>query len=229
LRGKKGGRPVVRFVNREDAGEALAAWLQESQRSFAAVVAIPRGGVAVAGAIARRCQLPLYVAPVRKLGHPEEPEFALGAMALDGILAWHREWERWASPRLTAALELEARRAREQLEEWLKEPSHQRWLPPASGWEGLEAVVVDDGLATGLTMLAALRWVRWRTGARRLLGLVPVAAKEALNWLREQGEEVEGLRPLGAWGAVGEAYQDFHPVSDDEVDDVLRRHQALDQ
>lgn len=216
----------MRFVNREDAGEALATWLMQSQRTLGAVVAIPRGGVVVSGAVARRCQLPLYVAPVRKLGHPEEPEFALGALAPDGVVVWHRDWQRWASPRLTAALELEAGRARQRLEEWLQEPGNQRWLPPASGWASIEAVVVDDGLATGLTMLAALRWVRSRTGARRLLGLVPVAAKEALNWLREQGEEVVGLRELGAHGAVGEAYQDFHSLSDEEVGEVLRRHQA---
>ncbi|MCL6564289.1 MAG: phosphoribosyltransferase [Firmicutes bacterium] len=219
----------MRFVNREDAGDALATWLIASQRSFQAVVAIPRGGVVVAGAVARRCQLPLYLAPVRKLGHPEEPEFALGALAPEGILVWHRDRQRWASPRLTAALAQEVERARESLEAWLAEPSHQPWLPPAAAWEGVAAVVVDDGLATGLTLLAALRWLRCRTGARRLLGLVPVASEEALTWLREQGEEVVSLRHLGAFGAVGEAYQDFHPVSDAEVDDVLRRHQALDR
>jgi predicted phosphoribosyltransferase len=182
------------------------------------VLALPRGGVPVGAEIARRLGAPLDVSLVRKLGAPDQPELAVGAVA-DG-----------ASPEIVLNTELaaamgvsadfiaaEVARELAVMERRRREYAHVR---PAAAPNGRSVIVVDDGVATGMTMQAALRAVR-RQGPARLIAAAPVASRDAVAMLRKECDEVVCLSAPRRFGSVGSFYRSFAQVSDEEVAALL--------
>lgn len=204
----------MRFGDRAEAGRLLAARLAARRPDNPAVFALPRGGVPVASEIARALRAPLGLVLVRKIGAPDEPELALGAV-VDGA-----EPELVLNDHVVAATGadaafIEAARRRE-----LAEIERRRDLylagRPQPDPRGRTAIVVDDGLATGATARVALRALR-RRGAARLILAIPVAPPESLDALRGEADEILCLVEARPFHGVGQAYGDFHQLSDAEV------------
>jgi putative phosphoribosyl transferase len=206
----------VRFHDRHDAGRQLASMLERFRGERPVVVAIPRGGVPVAAEVARALDAPLDVALVRKIGAPQNAEFAIGALAEGGVQV--------LSTQVVHALELSetdlealVARGEAELDEQLR-----RYRGPRGpvNLAGRTAILVDDGLATGRSARAAVRSLRQR-GAARVILAVPVAAPESAQALGAQADEVVCVEtPADLW-AVGYWYEDFSPTSDEEVTSLL--------
>ncbi len=205
------------FRDRRHAGELLAGLLAGYRgRAGVKLLALPRGGVPVAAAIARALALPLDAFLVHKIGAPSEPELAVGAVAADGLVALDEETI--AAMRISApALELTI--AREQEELLRRERLYRSGRLPLA-LEGQTAILVDDGLATGYTMLAAVRSVR-RQRAAKIVVAVPVGLQETLERLRAEVDEVFCVHIPRRLASVGQFYEDFSQVSDEQVCEEL--------
>ncbi len=207
----------MRYRNREQAGEKLANCLNEEWRGQnPVVIALPRGGVPVAYPIARRLDATLDVLLVRKLGAPGNPEYALGAIAEDGQTWLNRGAMDYLSP---GPGEMD-----EALAQAVHEMSRQRAVFRAgrapTDVRGRAVIVVDDGLATGSTMLAAIASLRAR-GALEIAVAVPVASRAARVQVEREVDRIyTGMEPE-FFSSVGEWYQNFDPVSDTEVVSLL--------
>ncbi len=210
------------FADRADAGRALAAALA-SRRGAAdtVVLGLPRGGVPVAYEIARALDLPLDVLVVRKLGLPWQPELAMGAIASGGALVTNDEVVRHLGGRGEA---FEAVRVREQAELERREREYRGNRPPLE-MRGRTGVLVDDGLATGATMEAAVRSLK-ALGARHVIVAVPVASTEAKERIAAVADEVVCLATPMLFSAVGQWYADFGQTEDAEVRDLLEQAHA---
>lgn len=211
------------FRDRKEAGERLAA---ELGRLFAkapelappAVLALPRGGVPVAFEIARRLDAPLDLVMVRKIGVPMQPELAAGAV-VDGddpVLVLNEDVVAQAG---VSEAELEQARRRELKEIERRRETYLGGRPPLPV-TGRTAIVVDDGIATGATMRAAVRALR-RRGADNLVVAVPVAPRDAIEDLRKEVDRVVCLELPRMFWAVGAYYQDFGQTGDEEVRRLL--------
>jgi putative phosphoribosyl transferase len=206
------------FRDRQHAGELLAALLSGYRGQVKTLVlALPRGGVPVAAVVARGLGLPLDVFPVRKLGAPGQPEFAMGAIAVNGFVVLHRD--AIAHLRIPQST-IEAVIAREH-EELLRQERTYRESRPPLVLAGKTAILVDDGLATGYTMLAAIRAVREQHPARIVVG-VPIAPSETLALLRSEADEVVCVHTPRELFAIGQFYGDFTQTNDDQVREALR-------
>ena len=205
------------FADRIDAGERLAKGLAHLAGSECVVLAIPRGGVIVGEVIARELGAPLDVVVPRKIGAPGNPELAIGAVA-PGI--------RVLDPRMVGALGvtdryIEREIAEQEAEIERRQHTYRGGRPPQPV-EGRVAIVVDDGVATGSTAVAALRWARAR-GAERVVLAVPVAPPQSLERLRAEADEVVLLETPQPFLAVGEWYRDFDQTTDAQVVSALAR------
>lgn len=205
------------FADRLDAGERLAKGLAHLAGSECVVLAIPRGGVIVGEVIARELGAPLDVVVPRKIGAPGNPELAIGAVA-PGI--------RVLDPRMVGALGvtdryLDREIAEQEAEIERRQRAYRGGRPPRPV-EGRVAIVVDDGVATGSTAVAALRWARAR-GAERVVLAVPVAPPQSLERLRAEADEVVVLETPQPFLAVGEWYRDFDQTTDEQVVSALAR------
>jgi putative phosphoribosyl transferase len=213
-------RRAVVFTDRAEAGRMLAERLAELQLPDPLVLALPRGGVAVAAEIAAALAAPLDVLFVRKIGAPYQPELAVGAVA-DGA-----EPEIVANSEVldTLGLDQDYLRQAAEREVAIIERRRRAWEPlrPGVEPEGRSAIVVDDGVATGMTMQAALRQLRRRTPAR-LVAAVPVASREALAMLGREADQVVCLSAPRRFGSVGSFYRSFLQVTDEEVAAMLRQ------
>ena len=210
----------MRFADRQDAGRRLAAQLLRFKDRRPVILALPRGGVPVAFEIATRLDAPLDVVLVRKIGHPWSPELAIGAIAEGAApetFIDHRTVADLDVPQ--AYLDAEIGRQRHEIER--RRQLYFKDRPPVD-LRGCTAIVVDDGIATGATMRAALRAVRGRAPARLVLA-VPVAPAGTLEALRAEVDEVVCLSSPEDFGAVGLFYADFRPVEDQAVVELLDR------
>lgn len=208
------------FADRAEAGRLLAAALVPLRLARPVVIALPRGGVPVAAQVARALRAPLDLVLVRKIGAPGQPELAVAAIVDGEPPRIVRDEETMA---LTGADEAYVQRAAaEQQRENLRRREaylHGRAPLPLAA---RTAVVVDDGIATGTTMRAALVALRER-GPARLILAVPVAASDSLARLREVVDDVVCLRQPPDFRAVGAYYADFDQVGDREVAETLAR------
>ena len=205
------------FADRIDAGERLAKSLTHLAGSECVVLAIPRGGVIVGEVIARELGSPLDVVVPRKIGAPGCPELAIGAVA-PGI--------RVLDPRMVGALGvtdryLEREIAEQEAEIERRQHAYRGGRQPQPV-EGRVAIVVDDGVATGSTAVAALRWARAK-GAELDVLAVPVAPPQSLERLRAEADEVVVLETPQPFLAVGEWYRDFDQTTDAQVVSALAR------
>ena len=206
----------VRFYDRRDAGRQLAPLLERFRGERPVVVAMPRGGVPVAFEVAHALGAPLDVALVRKIGAPQNPEFAIGALAEGGVHVLSAQTVR-ALGLSESDLRALVARGEAELAEQL---SRYRGSRGPVDLTGRTAILIDDGLATGRSAEAAVRSLRKR-GAARVILAVPVAAPESAQALREEADEVVSLEtPADLW-AVGYWYKDFGPTGDEEVSALL--------
>jgi putative phosphoribosyl transferase len=202
----------MRFLDRRDAGRRLAVELTHLAREHPVIVALPRGGVPVGFEVARALDAPLEVLAVRKLGAPANSELAIGAVVEDGTGVLDQDSISRlgvSGPMLDAVLERESAELRRRVKRYRGDRT------PVSLSDRV-AIVVDDGLATGLTGLAAVRALR-RRDVRRIVLAVPVATSESLAMLAEEADKVLYLEVPDRLLSVGSWYRDFDPVSDEEV------------
>ncbi|MBK5220821.1 MAG: phosphoribosyltransferase [Thermoleophilia bacterium] len=200
------------FTDRRDAGRQLAEELRSLASEEVVVVALPRGGVPVAREVATALDAPLEILAVRKLGAPHNPEYGIGAVAEDGTCVIDAEAAKVLG---ISNGELDTIIAREAAE-LVRRVKVYRGDRPALDLEGRIAIVVDDGVATGLTDTVAVRAVR-HLGPRRIVLAVPVCSPDALARLRAEADEVVCLQVPPLLRGVGQWYHDFSQVSDEEV------------
>ena len=204
------------FEDRKNAGKLLGERLQHLSGTDVVVYALPRGGVSVGAEIARAISAPLDIIVVRKIGHPNNPEYAIGALAENGVLVKNEEeWSRLDQKMLAGII------AREQ-----KEIRRRRKIYTDNkrlSAKGKTAIIVDDGLATGFTMKAAIESVR-KEKPKQIIVALPVAPAEVVEELRAFADDVVVLNADPNYlGAVGAYYHNFEQVSDGEVVATLKK------
>lgn len=205
------------FVDRYDAGRCLGARLAEHfSRTDAIVLGLPRGGVPVAYEVAKSLHAPLDVFVVRKIGLPWHPELAIGAIASGGVRVFDDEAIRAYG---VTREQLNETIAREEAELERREHAFRGSEAPASV-TGKTAILVDDGLATGASMLAAVKALRLRRPKRSVVA-VPVASVEACDFMRDQVDVCVCVETPEPFYAVGVWYHDFSQTSDEEVAALL--------
>jgi len=214
----------VMYVDRADAGKALAAALKKeldekllSRRPL--VLAIPRGGVPIGRDVAAALDADLDLVVPRKLGAEGNPEYAIGAVMSDGTVYLNPE----ALSITDASPEyIEAEKSREMKEAKRRLEAYRdgREEPVLAG---RVVIVVDDGIATGATMIAALRWVRSR-GARVVVAAAPVAPPSTLGELSQEADRVVCPLTPEPFYAIGAFYENFGQVSDEEVEEILQEY-----
>lgn len=202
------------FKDRIDAGERLADALERLRGEDVVVIALPRGGVEVALPVARRLGAPMTLLMVRKIGLPSQPELAMGAI-VDGDKPITVRNESVIGFSGVEEAEFDAVVARELSEIHRRQTLYLGGRKPVP-IEGRVAIVVDDGIATGATVRAALKGLRARKPAKIVLA-VPVASEDALDMVRDDADEVVVLEGLSALGAIGFSYRDFPQLSDADV------------
>jgi predicted phosphoribosyltransferase len=211
-------RALEMFQDRRDAGRTLARMVAKTRDLHDGIVlGLPRGGVPVAYEVACQLNLPLDVFIVRKLGVPGEEELAMGAVASGGTVV--------INPSIVHHLGIspavvQATVQREEVEMERRERAYRNGSPPIRV-EERTAILVDDGLATGATMLAAARALRPRT--ERVIVAVPVSAESTCNELRSEVDEVICANTPEHFFAVGAFYRDFTQTTDEEVRSLLSK------
>ena len=214
------------FKNRIEAALLLAEKLQwlkeEGQEDRLLVLAIPRGGVVTGDIIATSLGVNLDVVVAKKIGHPSNPEFAIGAVMHDGS---------FISNELVVRLsDVPQQYLADSISILTKEIDRRLMKFRGSkvyDLSGKVVVLVDDGVATGMTMFAAIRWLKTQQ-LRRLIVAIPVGAKETIQALKEIVDEVIVLHSPAIFGAVGAFYEDFSQVSDDEVVEIMQKYRIGD-
>jgi predicted phosphoribosyltransferase len=212
-----------RFADRSDAGRQLAARLLPLAGENPLVLGLPRGGVPVAEEVATLLGAPFEILAVRKLGAPHNPEYGIGAIAEGGTKVFDQEalaLLEISGGELTRIVERETAELRRRVEAYRgdREPVSPR---------DRTVIVVDDGVATGVTDTAALRQVR-RHRPRRLILAVPVCPPDSLARLRDEADEIACLAAPPQMQGVGQWYSDFGQISDAEVVAALKRVHGRD-
>jgi putative phosphoribosyl transferase len=212
------GGPRLLLKDRTEAGKKLARSLLSLKGKDVIVLGIPRGGVVVADEVASALDAPLDIVVTKKIEAPGEPEYALGAVTQDGEVMMDVQ----AAESLGASssyLESQVRLKREEVKERMR---RLRGEEPYPNLEGKIVVIVDDGIATGSSVAAAVMSVKKRK-PKEIVVAVPVAPADAVQSLSEDGTKVVCLATPGHFLAIGEFYDDFEQVEDTEVKRILDR------
>ncbi|WP_072687487.1 phosphoribosyltransferase [Rhodococcus marinonascens] len=207
----------MHYTSRADAGRRLAGALDYLRATDPVVLGLPRGGVPVAFEIAAALSAPLDVVLVRKLGVPWQPELAMGAIGEGNARVINDDVLRLTQTSKAALAKVEAAERLELQRRTLRLRGSRNRTP----LNGRTVVLVDDGMATGATMAVACQSVR-KLGAARVVVAVPVAAPEAICRVRVTADEVICPHTPVDLGGVGNAYDDFHQLTDSEVTELLR-------
>lgn len=209
------------FADRIEAGRSLAWRLEKfANRPDVVVLGVPRGGVPVAFEVARALHVPLDVLVIRKLGVPGHEELGFGAVSLGGTRVLDRDMLRNLG---ISPAEVESITARERTELLRREESYRGSRPPLP-IQGKTAILVDDGIATGASLLAGIRAVRALEPAKIVVA-VPVAPPESCERLADEVDEIVCVATPEPFGAVGQFYDDFRQITDQEVTDLLAKSQ----
>ena len=207
----------MQFRDRDEAGALLAAKLMAyANKPDVIVLALPRGGVPVGAQVAKKLKVPFDVFVVRKLGLPGHPELAMGAIASGGVRVFNGD--------VVNALRIpdeviNAVTAEEYQELKRREQSYRDDLPPPEV-EGKTVIIVDDGIATGSTMVAAISALR-QLNAGRVVVATPTAARSTYDYLRQNADDVVAVIVPEEFYGVGQWYEDFSQTSDEEVHRLL--------
>ena len=205
------------FANRVEAGRKLASELKNTRKS-AIVLAVPRGGVVVGFEVATALLIPLDIVITKKIGAPGNPELAIGAVAEDGTYFVDERIAEMAGAS-QSYIKQEVERQKTEIKRRLKS---YRGEAPNPNVQNREVIVVDDGVATGSTLKAALRSLR-KLGAKPLTVAIPVGPPDTISKLQAEADRVVCLHTPEPFYAIGEFYVDFEQTSDEEVKDLLRR------
>ena len=206
----------MKFASRTDAGQRLGRHLLEKGIEADLVLGLPRGGVVVAAEVARMLRCPLDVLIVRKIGHPWQREFAVGALAEPDVVIFDESYK-WKNPLARAELDDVIAEEKKRLRKYRSE-FHRAAAPSL---EGKKVLLVDDGLATGATAEAAVISARQQKAIRVIIAS-PVASENAVQRLRRVADEVAVLILDPEFGAVGQYYARFPQTGDAEVKALLR-------
>jgi len=211
--------PITIFNDRDEAGTLLVERLRGTDTEKPIVLAIPRGGIEVGAALARGLGCDLDIVLSRKLRAPHQPELAIGAVAESGAVYLNR----FATAMTEAGQAYVEAERKKQLEEIDRRRTMFRAVRPQADVRGRTMILTDDGIATGATMIAALKTVR-AAGAKQIIVAVPVGAPDRIDALRPLCDRVECLlEPTDFW-AVGQFYRSFEQVSDEQVVELLREY-----
>lgn len=203
------------FKNRTEAGKKLAEALSDFKNTDTIVLALPRGGVVVAREIANELNLPLDIIVTRKIGAPGNDEYAIGAIDITGSGVWNEAERAYVDPKwLEHKIESERKEAIRRFEIYRKGMGH-------LNLKNKTVIIVDDGIATGLTMQSAVAYAK-HEGAKKAVVAVPVASSESVRAIKKDAE-VRVLETPIFFSAVGEWYEDFPQISDQEVVSALVR------
>lgn len=205
------------YKDRMEAAHLLITPLADIAEQNVVVIALPRGGVILGDEIASAFRLPLDVIITRKIGAPDNPEYAIGSIDIDGVGVFNN-----AQIALVQQTWLAEEVERERREAERRRTLYRGTRPPLD-LKGKIALIVDDGMATGLTMQSAVRYAK-KIGAARVIVAVPVAPKATIDKIAREAE-VRTLLVPEMFFAVGQFYQNFPQVSDDEVVSILAKHQ----
>jgi predicted phosphoribosyltransferase len=204
------------FASREDAGRRLGYFLKDEAVEADLVLGLPRGGVVVAAEVAHILNRPLDAWIVRKIGHPMHREFAIGAMAENGVFVLDEAVVR-RNPLIRAELDEIIQEEKERLHAYVMK-FHQEHPPQVAG---KSVLMVDDGLATGATTEAAVLSVR-KQNAKRIIVAAPVASSNAVERMQRVADEVQVLMVDPDFDAVGRYYEVFSQTTDEEVLELLK-------
>lgn len=207
---------ILPFKDRAEAGKRLAVALREFKGKDVVILGIPRGGVVVAREVSESLGAPLDVVVTRKIEAPGEPEYALGAVTQEGDVIMDRQ----AAESLGASKEYLDAQVRQKKEEVRQRMERFRGDAPYPDLKGKIVIIVDDGIATGSSVGAAVMSVRKR-GPKEVVVAVPVAPADAVEALRGDGNQVVCLETPAEFLAIGEFYSRFDQVEDAEVRRIL--------
>ncbi|NLO89773.1 MAG: phosphoribosyltransferase [Clostridia bacterium] len=209
---------MVFFAHRQDAGKRLAEELKEFENSNAVVVAVPRGGVAVAEPVAEKLKAPLEVVVPRKIGMPDNPELAVGALSPDGSVVLNHQllwWYGLSEKELKPLIEKELGEIKRRME------LYRRGRKPLDVRDK-HAILVDDGIATGYTMFAAIEFLK-KQGVAEITVAVPVAPKDTAKELSRRVQRTVILHIPEVFYSVGQFYGNFDQLTDEEVINILEK------
>jgi predicted phosphoribosyltransferase len=207
------------FTDRQQAGQLLGKRLASYKGENSIILALPRGGVPVASEIATALKTPLDVLVVRKIGYPLHPEVALGAICENDEPLWNEQLLSQTGLRpedLTNTVLLESEKIKRQIRTF-------REGRPLPSLFKKTVIVVDDGLATGATVAAALEYLK-KQNVAKIVVAIPIAADSSARRLRSQVDSVVTVVEPEDLMSVGQWYDDFSQVSDDEVIEILKLH-----
>jgi predicted phosphoribosyltransferase len=209
------------FKDRVDAGKKLADALRAYKTDDVVVYALPRGGVVLGAEVARSLNAPLELIIVRKVGHPYSPEYAIAAVAEDGHTVMNRlEVDSVGKPWFDEAVLMQQQEARRRRELYMG------GRPPIPATDKT-AILVDDGLATGLTMFAAVQEVQ-HAHPRKVVVAVPVAPPQTVEELSTVADDVVALYVTPHFGAIGTFYYRFDQVSDEQVVELMKSQPTVE-
>lgn len=208
------------FRDRKHAGRLLATHLKsisDADRKNCLILALPRGGVPVAVEVAHTLNLPMDVLVVRKIGHPYQPEYGIGAITEEGFF-WTDESAMSISGVQFSQIETIIEKERKEIDRRIQKYRNNRSLPPL---KGKTVILVDDGLATGVTARVAAQYVRSK-GAEKIILAVPICPDSSAHALPTEIDELVCFHQSPSLLAVGQFYYDFEQVTDKEVTDLLK-------
>lgn len=210
------------FVNRQNAGLLLASrisLLPKAELENAVILALPRGGVPVASEISKQLDIPFDVLIVRKIGHPFHPEYGIGAIAEDGVF--------WMDPEAVGLSKVTSDQIKTILEKEKQEIERRRLKYrnglPIAPLENKTVIIVDDGLATGVTARAAVEYAQ-KKGATKIILAIPICSGNTARRLREEIDDVICLNEPTFFQSVGDFYHDFIQLTDEDVLNLLPKY-----
>lgn len=203
------------FKDRQEAGQKLANILEDFKGKNAIVLALPRGGVVVGAEIAKALDLPLDILVVRKIGSSQSEEYAIGAIDIDGDGVWNEEELKRVNK------EWLAQKIQKEKEEVKRRFGLYRQGRAPLDLKGKIAIIVDDGIATGLTIKSAIRYAQ-KLGAQKVVVASPLAPQETVDDLKKEADEIRVLGTPAFFFAIGQFYETFPQVDDEEVIKILK-------
>lgn len=202
----------MKYLDREDAGISLSEKLIEKKIESPVIIALPRGGIPVAIPIAKILNAPLKLLMVRKIGHPNNEEFAVGAVSLEDLFLSETATIR------PEYIQEKVKTERTRIREMIKKFGHQI---NSGEVEGKTVILVDDGIATGQCMMLAISELR-KAKPTKIIIAVPVCGLTAYNLLAKKADEIISLHTPPSFSGIGAYYEDFSQLSDNEVMDFLK-------